>query len=858
MLHERLRPFHGIDQLVDRLIHQEGVLTQIRQTSRGGEYLISYPNRVPLGGRFNLSPIPANYTSSFIVTPLPRDDDTKQLMAAVHYLQVMHAEIFGEGNRQSSIVGPEYGLQDKTQIKNSLIRLHGREEYSDLDRDLLHLSQFLGSFYLDGRSTGSEFRGFQNHPDRWQDSNLIRRWSNAISFLTDLTALGRPYRPDQAHPITQQALLTKHSAETFFRYIDGFDLEPIRRTLSEISPNDYIDNFLNRLITANTNGVRDIIRNLQTTVITPGLQLEPEPSPQPESSLQSEPEPERHQETPREQPRQETPNQDLITEVDSDSIFSSDPFGRHLEDSYHEVRPVVTTPEEFNLEGIQVISPEEFQQLERMYPTGGIEVTGPNIQTTQRSIEALKKLRALRKQFEESLNPDEVFYKNLGYNALPFDAFDFVEIEDYNSLSRYRRQALALGGALVDHRDGKDIWLLDSIGQQGYYLDSFAGTRQWFDVTNVPTPDIDFANNRRWELLNFNGNIRDLIGKGYIVPIKENKAIFLPASTALDFSFGVEWETNIHQSVNSLLNQIRNEFGYNLSKMGFHGSWNTTSEASLPRGGTEYISPAMSGVRAFKAGYMFGEALKWNGADIVRWRQTTRNDPIGIHVNVGTIPTDYRTNAIKFMADYLRLVEDVYKKMTSPNARYRYFAKPNSWPWSHGVVPNYLPNDVVENIRRHGARQFWAQDISAVRQVQTSGGSTMSEYEFYRRYGKHYGQIADHATSDIHRLAKYKTIAIHKLQSKGILENRTAMFVPGGDVTVAHMVMTSKLAKDIYQGSIMMNGALHVTDKLVPPQSGWNRHKERQFKQLLSTVFDIKDPTSQEFVWQFYNKCREV
>jgi len=506
----------------------------------------------------------------------------------------------------------------------------------------------------------------------------------------------------------------------------------------------------------------------------------------------------------------------------------------------------------------EIISPEEFKRLEERFPIGGIEKEGiPNVATTERTIKALKKLNNLRKQFDIN-DSSEKFYEQVGKNSLPTDAFDKVIVDNPNELSNLRKKALSLGGALVGKtEDGKQIWLTDAIGTQAFHSQLMRNNNQDIDVRNASTPNINW-DTEEWNLLNTDIPYRDALGNGYIIPIKGSDAIFVPSFASPDFTMGMEWETNIFTGIRDILNHVENRFGYKLNNLGFVGDWNTTSEPSIPGGGTEYVSPTMSGIRGFKATYMFAEALKDFGAQEIQHHSYSRNDPVGIHVNVGSIPPGLRKDSIRFMADYLRLTEDFYKKATSPDNRYRYRAI-SGWPYDNGVMPSgdtfanigRLTPEAARNVAEYGGRQFWAQDVSNVRMARNG----LTEYEWLRKHGEHYGQInAFHASSNENRLAKYRTVAVHKLTAHGIIENRTAIFRPGGDFSLAHLAFTTKLASDIYQGGLQ-RGNFAKTDKLIPPTEGWDN--STSFKKLLKEVMGINNPVGQKFWWEMYSThCR--
>ena len=209
-----------------------------------------------------------------------------------------------------------------------------------------------------------------------------------------------------------------------------------------------------------------------------------------------------------------------------------------------------------------------------------------------------------------------------------------------------------------------------------------------------------------------------------------------------------------------------------------------------------------------------------------------------------------RKDAVRFAADYLRLVEDVYKKITSPDERYRYFTGTNGVPYGFAVQANSLPER--ESPANQFARQFWAQSMSANRRA---GDTGLSEYEYYREHGQFWGQASIDPGYGEAKLPKYKTIAMNKLQLIGVTEVRSPMYKPGGSYALNQLVLASKIASDIHNGA-KTGGAIGLTDKLVPPVNGWDDRTKDNFNKIIKDVFGIKTPTDQKFVWDLYNSCK--
>jgi len=546
-----------------------------------------------------------------------------------------------------------------------------------------------------------------------------------------------------------------------------------------------------------------------------------------------------------------------------------------------------------NRDIISVISDSAFKRLEERFPTGASEVDPPeagNLSANERSIAALQKIRE-RLNAPDGTDRDAKFYLKLGNNMLPANSFD---IRNYklDEMTPFIKKRLSLTGALVGiNEDGSQKWLLDDVGRTAQNLDvnpsdthpSRMNAQRSIDISNAPSPHIDF-DHTRMRLINSSMPIGEALNNGYVIPIKGNEAIFVPSFTALDFTYGLELEAvNVNASGGEVNRQMESHFGYNMDKMGFKGTLQQTGDPSMPhsypdpstRQGSEYVTPIMTGVRAIKSAYLLGETLKIMGGrtgGYYRVPGVSRNDPTSVHVNVGTIANVDRPSTLKFAADYLRLVEDVYKKMTTPDARYRYSpigdmsrVSGSQWVISDAVQPNSLTPAARANAE--SARQFWSQSISNVRQAGSSG---MTEYEYLRTHGDFYHDISRmqsaydpesrlSANSNTDRLAKYKTMAISKLLLHGVMEVRSGMYVPGGDEAVAQLVMASKLASDVYQGASNGDtGSVALTDKLVPPTDGWGSTPRdvEKFNDILKTVFGISGAVDQKFVKEYYDKCK--
>lgn len=512
-----------------------------------------------------------------------------------------------------------------------------------------------------------------------------------------------------------------------------------------------------------------------------------------------------------------------------------------------------------------VISDEDFKQLEKTFMIGGIEHSKRNIAsqgkllTTERSLEVLSKLRETL-DGQHSFSRDTKFYEKIGTNGLPKAAFDIREYtKEQIEASAPIKKRLSLAGALVGVNGDKQTWVVDDIGYTNQFLDSQSANTNGrqadpsrfnvseFNISDSPTPNIDF-NPNNWSLLNTDMSIHDALNNGYVMPIKDSKAIFVPSFASPDMTYGVEYEAGSYASMSEVLNKVRDSFGYDLEKMNFIDRHKIVEEPSIR--GQEYVTPVMSGVRAFKSTYMLAEALQQLGATETRHTDRNRNDPSGIHVNVGTIDDMDRKDAVRFAADYLRLVEDVYKKITSPDERYRYFTGTNGVPYGFAVQANSLPER--ESPANQFARQFWAQSMSANRRA---GDTGLSEYEYYREHGQFWGQASVDPGYGEAKLPKYKTIAMNKLQLIGVTEVRSPMYKPGGSYALNQLVLASKIASDIHNGA-KTGGAIGLTDKLVPPVNGWDDRTKDNFNKIIKDVFGIKTPTDQKFVWDLYNSCK--
>lgn len=847
-------------------------------------------------------------------------------------------------------------LENVTELNNRMKRHTSDVPLTKQDKQLMYLGQFTGTLDVYGDNHGYDFNTYINHdPGAYQDINMRRRWKAPMKMLSD--AFGTDVYDDNIH---QQAMRTQQGALTSYNTMYAADGPTVDRTngrvLSFGNAHDRVLSYLRN--TAQSATMSNMLQMADSETLFTDVMNAPSDS---ENVV-----PPRAQSTeapttaPPETQRRATPSVDTgahaysTTTTNTDTSATNDRAHRtgvieasapvldlmrgHTGAEYVDtfVRAgdnVANRPHvEINRAAIAPISDATFETLERHYAIGGIESrhgSPGQVTATERSINALSKIRSVLSD-TQGLAEDAKFYERVGNNALPRNSFDIRNVDPATVQGAVKKR-LTMGGALVGiNEDGTQKWLVDDVGQTALNQSSVNGNpdpahwqRDSFTVGNAPLPDIDM-DHRNWELLNTTMSMDDAVGNGYVVPIKNNKAIFVPSFAAPDFTYGVELEVgDVSNSMDDVLDKVRNKYGYDLTKLGFQGNMKSERDPSIAGWGNEYISSVMSGVRAFKATYMLGEVLKDMGGDVAMHRGE-RNDPSGIHINMGAVHSTKREGAMKFMADYLRLTEDVFKKVTSPDKRYRYSARQHSWPHTHGIVPNTMTRD-VDMSNRDSARQFWSQSISKKRMSSDPG---VNEYEFLRNKGKFYhnlegmkqykerpgydsysrrgmgyddsisaqdayelkadGTYAQHndgayrresdgsytfnpgeryeldnkgrrkyvlkAKTDAHRLAKYKTVALHKLQMQGVLEVRSPMYQPGGDVALAHLAMSSKLGADIHQGA--QSGAIAKTDKLVPPVNGWSQRTRGVFNDVVSSVFGIDNRADQRYMWDFYQQCK--
>jgi len=532
--------------------------------------------------------------------------------------------------------------------------------------------------------------------------------------------------------------------------------------------------------------------------------------------------------------------------------------------------------DEVNTNNVHELSQRDFESIEKRFPIGGSEhsMSVDNIAATRGTLDAVNKLREIQNSFGRTSDADRKFYNNVGKGYLSENNFDFkvMALDDPNISPEMKKRAM-LGGAIIGtSSEGGQLWMLDNPVTAAYNIASgLAGNqpssfnRPHFGRRNIseslhrtPTPDMD-PNPDNWRLTNTNLSMNDAMGNGYIVPIKGRDAIFLPSYTNPDFTFGIEIESSRTESMRQLHNNIRRDYGYDIDKMGFNGDYETVRDPSIYGGGLEYISPIMSGTRAFKAGYLMGEGLKAMGDVPAVHRGPNRWDPSGVHVNMGSIPENHRKDGFKFTTDYMRLNEDLVKRMTSPDRRYKAWTGPVDTygggfsPYNLTVQPERLNRQARQSPATEHGRQMWSQSISRFR---PAGNSGMNEYDFYRNKGKHYYPVSMHMDDHPGKLAKYKSIGMHKLQLAGVMEYRAPMHIPGGDHVLASMAISSKLAGDIYQGA-MRSGAFAHTGVLIPPTSSNFGGNRNAFAQVVNDFLGIKNPKSQQFLWEMQQKCSQ-
>jgi hypothetical protein len=195
-------------------------------------------------------------------------------------------------------------------------------------------------------------------------------------------------------------------------------------------------------------------------------------------------------------------------------------------------------------------------------------------------------------------------------------------------------------------------------------------------------------------------------------------------------------------------------------------------------------------------------------------------------------------------------MEDVYKKISSNDARHNYYTNRNS-SFTYEAASIGLQNFSSLNPAEF-AKQFWSQDISNVRRA---GATGMTEYDYWRTQGTHFDELSMNPYSMEGKRLKYKTLGLHKLLLAGVIENRMPIMQEGGNFMVNQLILTSKIAGDIYAGATQ-GGKLSKTDKLIPPKQGWNESSRNIFYTMSEEILGISDPLNKRFMWDMYNLCK--
>jgi len=870
----------------------------------------------------------------------------------------------------------EGSLRNKTQfnpIQNFLASEFRWQDSSQSmqDRNLFYSNQFLGTMDVYGHPSGGEFQGQRAHPERWGDTNLLRRLNPGINDLINSISID-----DSASGIKagfeKQMLRVKHSADSQYENIHDFATPNTIISRSQLSGTDFDrpvqtdadvegrpdvtpTDIINRSgegiasVLASTTGTTLDVYNSETGELlhtqSPSGTTRPSTEAPTEGNVPSSgeaasgniyvfadgyiPDPDFADEEEYIRNRYGDEAANAFTEgryassvedaermsraggpessegvrpsgnpevrhTDTHSIDNTPPslqdtptqrtgrpgpfsesggFNVNYEDFDSAARAqydernvnVVDSPSSIDTSAIRIISEAEYDALEKRYPIGGIghQEEGSHLVSTPDAVHAVNTLRDIQKSFGLANDSDRRFYENIGKNAIGERNFS-VHSGELDTVTNKIKRKMMLGGAIVGRsEEGGHLWLMDEPLNSLWEVGSSMSNRpqdfprpNFRTIQDTPIPEMD-PNPDNWRIRNMDISMRDAMGKGYIMPIGGRDAVFLPSFANPDFSMGVEIESFLTRPISEITRGIQQNYGYNLNHMAFNGEFSSHNDPSVYGGGKEYITPVMSGLRAFKAGYLLGEQLKSLGDVPPIHRGPDRFDTSGLHVNIGTIPAYNKKNAFKFSTDMLRLQEDVIKRMSEPDVRYNYYSRPSTGgqysPYNSTIKPERLPPDARSSPHEEHGRQFWSQSISKFR----SAGRT-NEYDYYRNNGKHYSNVAlEMSMSDVGKLAKYKTFGMHKLQLMGLMEYRSPMYVPGGDHVLASMAMGTKLAADIFQAS-QNHGAFARTNKLIPPIGGWFNGDKNVFNNIAENFLNIRNPVNQEFMWQMHQKCGQV
>lgn len=370
-------------------------------------------------------------------------------------------------------------------------------------------------------------------------------------------------------------------------------------------------------------------------------------------------------------------------------------------------------------------------------------------------------------------------------------------------------------------------------------------------------------NPQDWEPVNISGVPNsELLKKGMMIPLHERKALWVPGfvdpsdTVGLELEYGVRPGSDLYHASDRIghwVNETKRRYNVDLKQMSIIGGPGDGHDPSVPHGGTEFLHGAFTGPHGMKAMYFGLKTLQELGAEFTRHNSHDRNEPTGIHINVGSVPEGVRKPFVKNAADYMRAFEEVYKRMTMPDIRYNYFNRNIAGYYnnrSSGGIFNGLNPSNPNNYR-----QVWSHSLAAKRKVNTANGNSEHLYDYLRTHG----DVPGTRSEADEKTLKYHSISWSKLADHGIFENRVPMISTDMNYIMNTTFTTMKMFDDIRKLTYAGEEGLGVpAERIVPPNMGWKPEQESQFKNVVKDVLGVKDPTHQEFFWQMHNGCRTL
>ena len=373
-------------------------------------------------------------------------------------------------------------------------------------------------------------------------------------------------------------------------------------------------------------------------------------------------------------------------------------------------------------------------------------------------------------------------------------------------------------------------------------------------------------------VLNFPGKRpEELLGHGVLVPVEDDMFIFCPEWFDPGMTYGVELEfstidsrtpeirgvtgsvsrSSMELAKNVWVNKVKNDYNVDLQKLSLFQDVNVVNEDSVSDG-NEFLTGTYQGYHGIKALYYALKGLDSLGVKVgVSTLGGSRNDPYGAHINIGNIMPGIRKDFVRHGVDYIRLTEEVYKRLTTPDDRYNYYVM-NSF-----ATRNYhtygLPSEVTRTNRLH----FWAQSMCKFKQITDMRGRRFNELDHLRTHGEYPFTLPleSHNLGEM-SVAKYHTVAFNKILKNGVFEFRSPLSSTRPGYIFNSLFMTMKMFVDIL--NITMTGAkLPPCDRLVPPHHGWIGKKD-ELDIITESVFNTNDPITKDYIYQVHAMSKNL